>query len=498
MYGNGNGKFTHKVIDTQALNSIHSLLVSSRTFGPENPAFLPPPQHLALISTLVVHPSLTTRAKSSEGPRAANLALKYLRLVHYSIGPLNSKFCDAFSFTNAGKSTRRGISTRNVNSGSESHSAEDSERIHSELASSDAIWTKGEDFWHVLGWAFNCSVVHPRRWAKWQVWLDLMIQILEDDWDQRDSKQKAQSLIVTYINASNGVYAGEKRTLRAIFADGSARSLQEFKEIWRNETKERKPRDHDLSKLQNVVTKTNIDEGDYGDYFSSESEANDTDPETTKPSPSASTMSDNTTLLDGSLLLGGPEALSFRLRLVSLLCRVASSLPGNFTGIFALYDLCLLHIRPLPVSIFALIISPIGLQDFTPAAASSFTQFILRSLISSTAPRTDRDDLTQEVLEKCCLPWSANTTSIDDNVKVSLCIETLLRLIDNVVGIRWSKTLVDAVEKGIDARNEKAKKEGKRKGEAGGGGSEDTKFWLRASAERIRGVVHMAGLHDEA
>ena len=493
---NDNGDCAHTFIDAQALNLLTSLLTSSRPFGPENPAFLPPPQHLSLISTLIVHPSLTTRAKSPEQLQISILALKYLRLVYHSVGPLNARLCDAFIFSSPGK-TRRGVSRRKSNSESESPFAEDANRINSELASTDALWTKGDDFWHILGWAFNCSVVHQRRWKKWQVWLDLMMSILENDWDQRDLDQKRQSLIITYVNASDGVHAGEKRILRAVFADGSTRSLQEFREIWKNETKERKPRSNDVSETQNVISKTNIEEGNYGDYLSSESEADDEDPAITEHSPLTPSPSDNTTLPDGSLILGGSEALNFRLRMLSLLSNVATFLPENFTSIPTLYDMYLVYIRPLPVPTFALVMSPLGLEIFAPAAASSLTQCVLRSLVSTTAPLPERDYLTQEVLEKCYLPWPANTISIADNIKVSLCVETLFRLFDNMVGIKWSKGLVDAVEKGIEARDGKARKEGKRKGETGGGGIESDRHWLNASAERMRGVVYMAETANE-
>ena len=430
-----------------------------------------------MISTLIVHPSLTTRAKSPEQLQIPILALKYLRLVHHSVGPLNARLCDAFIFSSPGK-TRRGVSRRKSNTDSESPFAEDANRINSELASTDALWTKGDDFWHILGWAFNCSVVHQRRWKKWQVWLDLMMSILESDWDQRDLDQKRQSLIVTYVNASDGVHAGGKRILRAVFADGSTRSLH-------------------VSETQNVIAKTNIEEGNYGDYLSSESEADDEDPTITKHSPSRPSPSDNTTLPDGSLMLGGSEALNFRLRMLSLLSNVATFLPENFTSIPTLYDMYLVYIRPLPVPTFALVMSPLGLENFAPAAASSLTQYVLRSLISTTAPLPERDYLTQEELERCYLPWPANTVNIADNIKVSLCVETLFRLFDNMVGLRWSKGLADIVDKGIEAREGKARKEGKRKGEIGGGGIESDRYWLRASAERIRGVVYMAETANE-
>ena len=320
-----------------------------------------------------------------------------------------------------------------------------------------------------------------------------MITVLEDDWEHRGGEQKENSLIVRYINAGNGANGGEKRILRAIFADGNTRSLAEFKEIWKNETKQRKPPDEDAAKAtKKVTTKINIDENDYGDYLlSSSSELDDeTLPLRKEPNASSSSALEHT-VPDGSLVFGGSSALNLRLRLLSLLSTVAAVLPGKFTTLPTLYDLYLTQIRPLPLATFSLIISPAGLRTFQPAAASTLTQYILRSLISSTAPLPRKDDLTQEVLEECYLPWPANTMSIVDNAKISLCVETLLRLLDRVVGIQKCQSLTDAVERGIVAREEKARKGGKRKGEADGGGETD-KIWLRASSKRVRSVIEMA------
>lgn len=324
------------------------------------------------------------------------------------------------------------------------------------------------------------------------MWLDFMTTVLEDDWEQRDNEQKKDSLIIKYINAGNGANGGEKRILRAIFADGNTRSLAEFKEIWKNETKERRPpKDDAANATKRAMTKINIDENDYGDYLlSSSSEPEDEMLPLAKESDASSPSSEHT-VSDGSLVFGGSSALSLRLRLLSLLSTVATVLPQNFVPLPILYDLYLTQIRPLPLASFSLIISPAGLRAFHPAAASTLTQYILRSLISSAAPLPRRDDLTQEVLEECYLPWPANTMSIVDNAKISLCVETLLRLLNTIVGIQKCQGLVDAVEKGIVAREDKARRGGKKKGEADGGGESD-RAWLRASSKRIRSVIELA------
>ena len=56
------------------------------------------------------------------------------------------------------------------------------------ISDADSVWQRAEDFWHVVGWAFRCSVLHPERWERWQIWLQFMCNVLEDDWKERERK----------------------------------------------------------------------------------------------------------------------------------------------------------------------------------------------------------------------------------------------------------------------------------------------------------------------
>lgn len=496
--------------DTQAIHLLLSVTTAGGSASSIKPAFLPPSQHLAFIATLAIHPSFTNRAKSPEKLEAADLALKYLRIIIKTVGSVNCNVNDAFAYLGAGAASRRGGTSRRTTGGNASPEKGDFENIDSELANVNSVWAKADDFWHVVGWAFTCSVVHTNRWERWQMWLDYMIRVLEDDWYTRSDSQRNDSLIIRYINAEGEVSRGEKRIIRAVFAGGSSRSMVEFKEIWKNETKERKTEDEGEAQKKAPV-KINIEEGDYGDYMQSSDDEEDieipVDYTGDPPSPPAEPLSS----VDGSALLGGPAALQLRLRLLGLLASVAFECPDKFIPFATLYDIYLTHIRPLPLPTFALMITPTSLGPFSLPAACFLAQYIGRpcshfrrlclfptliqclaaSVISSSAPLPRDEHLTQAMLEKSFLPWAANTTSISDNAKLGACVEALVRLYDGVTGLQWTESLQTCAEVGIKARQLKAKKERKRKGEAGTG-AEGDRAWLEASGRRILGVLSMA------
>merc|ERR1711939_999412 len=120
------------------------------------------------------------------------------------------------------------------------------EHVNGIIANNGRLRRCARDFWHVVGWAFNCSVRYPRRWTVWKVWLDYMLDVLEHDWTQREQEDLAeedcwnlrrQSLIVKYLaDAVDKSYA-MKRIVRSAFADANAESLKDFPEIFPNETK---------------------------------------------------------------------------------------------------------------------------------------------------------------------------------------------------------------------------------------------------------------------
>lgn len=478
--------------DIQALSFLTSLITPGNTLS-RTPALLPPPQHIALASTLVVHPSFTTRAKSAERLEAANLALRYLRLVLKLVGPVNGNLQDAFAFTGIGTSSRRGAIGRRRTTDDFDGPKDDEHNINNDFAGPRALWAQAEDFWQVVGWAFNCSVLHERRWERWNLWLEYMVQVLEKDWETRwvefeidpsgDSDPRAASMIVQYLSADSLSTGRDRKIIRAIFADGTSRSTSGYPEVWKDETKDRKKVSGDVRR-PNI--KIDIEEGNYGDYGASES----SDLEESSPSsPMAPISPPPEEVPDVAAPLGGMQSIALRLRLLSLLSTVSAMIPETFLPLPALYNLYLEQIRPLPLPAFFIFMSTNSLSLVTAAAASTLTQYIVRSLIASAAPLPSTDALAQDILERNYLPFAANTQSVADNARVSLCVETLLHLLDKYVGLEWSESLLQASEKGIEAREKKAKKETKNARGSGRSGTE--RVWLTASAERIRGLVEM-------
>lgn len=93
-----------------------------------------------------------------------------------------------------------------------------------------------------------------------------------------------------------------------------------------------------------------------------------------------------------------------------------------------------------------------------PAALSTLTQTIISWLIDHAAPdNPDPDDApTQHTLRTCFLPFAANTSSIEDNVRLSWALEILIRMyFDAQRDMCPTPELMQAVEAGISAREKR-------------------------------------------
>ncbi|PYI12293.1 hypothetical protein BO78DRAFT_356177 [Aspergillus sclerotiicarbonarius CBS 121057] len=305
--------FFEERLYTQALDFLLNILISGTVASA--PAFTPPVQQLAVAATLLVHPSTTTRAKTTEEEEAPQAALRLLRLTNTLVGPVSSKLGVAFTFNHfdAPRHTRRRPAEEVP--APAGLSSEDTKPLNLDLGQSHSIWSSAEDFWHAVGWAFNCSVLHRTRWARWQIWLELMCDVLESDWNERLRQQREakpsdtsspkpapitsptktrskkkhkgkgqdedpsrqilkDSLIFRYISGASATYGRNRRIVRSIFADGGSTSRNEFREVFHNELKHAKT---DSSNSKKRSAQVNIDEEEFGDYLTDDDEIEEED-----------------------------------------------------------------------------------------------------------------------------------------------------------------------------------------------------------------------------
>jgi hypothetical protein len=170
----------------------------------------------------------------------------------------------------------------------------------------------------------------------------------------------------------------------------------------------------------------------------------------------------------------------------------------------AVYEIFYECTKPLPLPAFSLLLSPSSISQLPVVVFVSLTQLLLLRLLPNNAPRPEsivtreNDDLSQEVLEKCFLPFPANTSSVSDNAKVSMLVEMQFRQFLKSCQCYYSPGLAGAIKRGILARENKTKGDKRRK-DCGmrTKDEENDREWLRASGERLRSLLLWAEQNDE-
>jgi hypothetical protein len=364
-------------------------------------------------------------------------------------------------------------------------------------------------------------VAHKNRWDRWRLWLEFVLDVLEDDLDSRHRQARespqnrdevlSKSLLAHYL--APFVDQGrnpKRRIMRAILADGTQPSLNLFPSVFTNETLP--PKVKQETKL-GAKRSLDLDQGDFGDYFDSDSDSNTTpgpqqksgrtstrhsstnlsrqdspaSPSTPQPPPTSSTPLASH---------GGSEALHLRLRLLALLTTISSLSPSLFLDPEDLFDIYTEFLRPLPLPIFSFFILPTtnGTRRTIDAnSLASLIQMLLRPLLSSAAPVSNANSLTAESFATHFAPFAANVSSVGENAKVGICVEGLLRLLwtEGVLGNadeEVRKAVKEAVHEGIRVREEKASGDGRRK--SAGKSAEEWRF-LVAGGERMRSLLEM-------
>ena len=441
------------------------------------PAFVAPPSQLAFVATLAVHPALTTGTRNRQKLAASVEAIRYLRVVHLMVGTLESNLVRAYRFSRGGSSTRRGIFIRQRSRSPEAPGTE----ITSTMATSDSVWISGKNFWSIVGWALNCSIRHSNRWKVWHPWLDHLLSVLYEDWLMQCANTD-QSLIAAYLRDNDS-----RRVMRAIFADGSKTSMQEFGAIWKNELTPPKVKQQTHEKVQ-----VNFETDEFGDYLKDSSEEDEVD-KVNKIFEHGTPGLDSEPLLIRDPLVGSLEAVEARMRLLGLLSEVASQSSQLFIDTDDFIRACITSVRPLPVGSFKAVLSMFSVDYFALNSASALIQSLACSLIENNAPRSPTGSLTQNILAEGYLPWAANTTTVLDNVKLSICNETLLRLyVSTHKDDPLEASVVEAAERGIERRESKVQRQGRTKHDIHGDDEPSDFDWLMSSGRRLRRLAEVA------
>lgn len=275
-----------------------------------------------MLATLAIHPTHTSKLADSATHDISSLSLSYLRSVLATAGPVNANLRDAFSFRGDTSPRRRGNKGFSHNDDSE----DDENHIRGKMANRGSVWARGQDFWKVLGWAFNCSALYPHRWRWWKPWLEYMLDVLEADYGERkrlDVEHEGQkdeyeyqnlqeSLLVSYVMPKNSRMSPLKPIMSALFADGSPSSQAIYKEVFKKENK--------IASKNNKKRKRariDLDNDNYGDYDEDESTGG-SEPPTPEHLRSLAMEDDNSAALWTTSSLA--ETIPLRLRLFALVC----------------------------------------------------------------------------------------------------------------------------------------------------------------------------------
>ncbi|KAG5981756.1 hypothetical protein E4U55_002585 [Claviceps digitariae] len=507
--------FLEEQLYTSAIHLLNSTLGSgiSRRLPPTKPALIPPPSHLALLNTLIVHPIHTTRAETPELRAVSTLALDYLRNLLAVVGPVNAGFRAAFQFHAPSRWNRRS-GYNSTGSDSDMSDGDDPSRdrdsVKGKMANQSSLWARGQDLWTTVGWAFNTSSLYPHRWRYWKLWLEFMLDVLEMDWAERERQDNAasgvkdeeagdderhvaartQSMMAMYMWQGTDGQMAIKRIMKALFADGSSLSSSSFPEVFEKEPRgpkkasNKRKRDHVVLDLENDK---------FGDYFIDEESISSGISE--PPTPQKPRAGRTRQAFGLQSQPGLVESVDLRMRLFKLLSSVTHALgkPGDLIRLYEDFTYC---VKSLPLELFALFVT----QRENPLSSEVHVT-IIKHLFDCLLPHSYQDPrkvdpvvdaqggLTTSMLQHCyvCLP--ANTVALEDNAKLGLVVESAIQLLWLSDMLEYSDALEAACEKGIRAREAKAKKRRMGKGRSTDSRDVLAEDVLAGSGERIRALM---------
>lgn len=470
------------------------------------PARVPPPSQLALLSTLVIHPLFTSRPSEKGNLHVAASALAYLRGLVSVVGTVNANLRGAFAFdtssTRCSNSRNRGAVGAGGRAGrgraggcggwaagASSSGDDDSDSVGGQFARGQILFRRAPDFWAVLGWAFRCAAEYPQRWRHWRVWLEYVVWVLEDDFDERLERDRQgaagwgggkgstpypmlkRSLLVGYLeDLRRARRNASKEVMRALFAfsDGDpAPDRALFREVFERETVAAKSTPK-RKRAEMVVDLENDQFGDYldGDEFEPEEGDMSGTPsapcQRRKPGRQPKTEAPPAFCLTDDIA----ETVPFRLRIFRLLSATSLYLPDVFMPLDELYETFTDHVRGLPLPMFQLFVESRA-HNLPEDVQVSVLRVTIENMLSKHPDPADVDPehelehrVTVLMMQKCFLPFAANRVTAEDNAKLSVALESLLWFIYSQVNVEYSESLRSAVEMGIKAREDRIKRRG--------------------------------------
>ncbi|KAI0480151.1 hypothetical protein GGR56DRAFT_671295 [Xylariaceae sp. FL0804] len=477
----------------QQMNSILSL-------RPGAPAYCPPPSQLSLLLSIAVHPSFTTRPKEEDWPEVALKSLVYLRSLLTIFGPLHAGFKASMRFASSALS-RGGSSDPDSDDEAESPEADERGRVRlSGRYADDSVWCRGQDFFSVVGWAFNCSVLYPNRWRYWKPWLELMLDIIHTDLEERlklddDSgcqgrSQLRESILASYLaQPSRRANGGIKWLIKVIFADGGKSASSLFQEVWYNE---QKGMSH-IAMNKRKREKVNLDAGEYTGWLDNDSVESFQGSEPPTPQKRRKSSGHAEQPMLQSLESAYVESIPLRQRLFKLLSSLCFHLSTESPlDLSELYESFAETTKSLPLPIFSAFVttttSALRVDSQVSVYQSMLDLFMPSNALSPSKvdrEKADQGGISPAILERCYLPYPANTITAEDNAKVSLLLEQLVQLTWQDGSEEFSADLPSAVATGIEARRAKAN----RKKTRGRGNAEnpdaEAREALEMSGERL-------------
>ncbi|KAF3297317.1 hypothetical protein TWF132_007418 [Orbilia oligospora] len=225
---------------------------------------IPPADVFSVITNISLHPKYTTRQIGNLETDVAIKASKYLRTLTRIAGATNCDLQTAWQFkrskaTSPGRledpTTRRTRGRSIVKTGAVGRKGRQkvgqqdidvTPFANLDIANEESVFKRCDDIWSVVGWALVCSCVYKKRWDVWRDFLELLIELLTNDFQERvdaaEEDPRAVDLQGSLITAVGflpdlGGGAGYKRIARAIFANGSEKSRNEWVPVFPKETK---------------------------------------------------------------------------------------------------------------------------------------------------------------------------------------------------------------------------------------------------------------------